>query len=148
MQLSEHFSLEELIFSQAALRKGIDNTPTADKIDNLKRLCETVLEPTRTLLGVPLHIDSGYRSVMVNTIVGSTAPHSAHLDGLAADVVPIGMSVKDAFDKIQLSLIPFDQMIIECNAWLHLSIAKLDEMIRRQAMTASGFPGHWVYNYV
>lgn len=147
MNLSQHFSLDELVFSQSALRKGIDNTPSAESIANLKRLCELVLEPARALLAVPLHVDSGYRSPILNNLVGG-APTSAHMDGRAADVVPIGMDLPNAFALIRASEIPFDQAIIECNAWIHLSIGFEGQPTRRMAMTASGGPGHWVYNYV
>lgn len=145
--LSDHFTLEELTFSQAALRKGIDNTPSAPDIDNLRRLCATVLEPVRALLGVPLHVDSGYRSAILNNLVGG-AVTSAHMDGRAADVVPVGMSIMDAFAKVHASDIPYDQIIIECNAWIHLSVADEGQPTRRMAMTASGTPGHWTYTYV
>lgn len=147
MNLSSNFTLDELVFSQIALRKGIDNTPNAEQIGNLQRLCTTLLEPVRTLLGVPLHVDSGFRCGMLNTLVGSTAPHSAHLDGLAADVVPKGMQLQTAFDLIRAGSLPFDQIIVECGAWLHLSIAQEGDAVRRQAMMASGGPGRWVYNY-
>src|SRR5207245_2687878 len=91
-QLSEHFSLEELTFSQIAARTGVNNDPSANPIimANLTRLCETLLEPARLILGVPLHIDSGYRSRFVNDQVGG-ATNSAHIDGRAADLIPIGL---------------------------------------------------------
>ena len=146
-QLSPHFSLEELTFSQAALRKGIDNTPSAPDVDNLRRLCTTVLEPLRDLLAVPLHVDSGYRSAILNTLVGG-AVTSAHMEGRAADIVPIGMSIHDAFAKIHAANLPTDQTITECNAWIHVAIADEGQPTRRLFMTATGTPGHWVYNYV
>lgn len=146
MQLSNHFTLAELTFSQTALRKGIDNTPSAHDVDNLRRLCADVLEPVRILLGVPLHVDSGYRSPIINQLVGGAAT-SAHLRGRAADVIPIGMSLHDAFAKIRASAIPFDQVIQECGptGWIHLSIVDEGMPIRREALVASGGPGHWTY---
>jgi zinc D-Ala-D-Ala carboxypeptidase len=147
MQLSEHFSLDELTFSQIALRKGIDNSPDAVTIDNLRNLCVTLLEPIRSLLGVALHVDSGYRSQMVNTLVGG-ATNSAHLSGRAADTLPIGMDLHEAFYKIKATDLPFDQVIIECDAWIHIALPATGINPRRQTMTASGGPGHWVYNYV
>lgn len=148
MQLSEHFSLDELTFSQAALRKGIDNTPSADQVEYLKKLCSNLLEPVRTLLGIPVHVDSGFRCKQVNMLVGSTAPHSAHLDGRAADIVPIGRPLQECFLAIKASDIPFDQMIIECGAWLHLAIPADGTPNRRMMMTATGYPGQWTYTYV
>ena len=43
MQMSEHFTLRELTRSQIATRLGIDNTPDAEAIENLKRVAETYL---------------------------------------------------------------------------------------------------------
>lgn len=147
IELSPHFTLAELTFSQAALRRGIDNTPSVPDIDNLRRLCVTVLEPLRDLLGVPLHVDSGYRSAILNTLVGG-ATNSAHMEGRAVDIVPKGMSIHEAFSKIHAAELPTDQTITECNAWIHVSIANEGQPTRRLFMTASGSPGHWVYNYV
>lgn len=145
-QLTEHFSLEELTFSQTALRLGIPNDPNADQLGNLHILCETLLEPARALLGVPFSVDSGFRSLPLNHAVGG-ARNSAHLDGRAADCKP-QMDLQEAFDKLRHSDLVFDQIIFECHAWIHLAIAANGEEPRRQALTASGGPGHWSYTRV
>jgi hypothetical protein len=145
--LSPSFTLEELSFSQVAARKGIDNTPNDFEIANLTRLCAEILEPGRLLLGVPLHIDSGFRAALVNAAVGG-ARNSAHLDGRAADCIPIGISLQAAFDRLRTSQLPYDQIIIECNAWIHLAIAPTDVPPRREALVASGYPGTWTYHAV
>lgn len=147
MQLSEHFSLDELTFSQMAARKGIDNHPFADVIDNLRNLCVILLEPIRAVLKVPVHVDSGYRSKVLNMMVGG-ATNSAHIEGRAADIIPIGMDLYEAFGRIKATTLPYDQIIIECNAWLHCAIAKTGVAPRRQLMTASGSAGQWTYTYV
>lgn len=145
--LSTHFTLEELTFSQVALRTGLDNTPTPANIENLTRLCEQLLEPARTILGVPLHIDSGFRSDLVNSAIGG-AMDSAHLDGRAADVIPIGMPVLDAFHALRADSLPFDQIIFECATWIHLAIAPPGAIPRREALLASGHAGAWHYELV
>lgn len=142
--LSLNFTLEELTFSQTALRTGLDNTPSAAEITELRALCLELLEPARSLLSVALHVDSGYRSAALNAAIGG-AVDSAHMDGRAADVIPIGMSLTDAFRKIASSALPFDQAIIECGAWIHLAIAAPNQAARRQMLVASGTPGHWTY---
>lgn len=142
-KISPNFSLEELTFSQIALRTGLDNTPPGGAISNLTRLCAQLLEPARALLAVPLHIDSGYRSPAVNFTIGG-AIDSAHMSGRAADIVPAGMDLREAFDRLR-TLAPIDQIIIECNAWIHLAIADVGAVPRRQALTAAGAPGHWTY---
>ena len=64
--LSPFFSLDEMTRSQTALRLGLDNTPPAEAIAELRRLCANLLEPARLLLGVPLHVDSGFRCSALN----------------------------------------------------------------------------------
>lgn len=147
MQLSENFTLEEMTRSQTALRQGIDNTPTATQITRLTVLCETLLEPARKLLGVPLHIDSGFRCPALNTAVGG-ASTSAHLDGRAADIVPIGLTLQEAFDTLRKSDLPYDQIITECNAWIHIAIAANGTRPRRQMLAAKGSAGNWKYETV
>lgn len=147
MILSANFDLDEMTRSQTALRLGVDNTPSPMQIDEMKRLCADLLEPIRVILGVPLHVDSGYRSPAVNAAVGGVGT-SAHLFGRAADIVPVGLTLRDAFEKIRTSSLPYDQVIIECNAWIHVGAARMNAAPRREAMTASGSPGHWSYQLV
>lgn len=145
MQLSPHFSLEELTYSETALRRGIDNTPAPSEIENLKRLCETLLEPVRMTLGVHMHINSGFRSIALNQAVGG-AHSSAHLDGCAADFIPIGLDLRTTFDMLRgRSELPVDQIIFECAAWIHISVAPVGLTPRRQALTATGHAGAWNY---
>ena len=153
MNLSTHFSLEELTRSQSALRKGIDNTPGPSEIKNLSRLCIDLLEPIRGVLGVPMHIDSGFRCKEVNAAVGG-AKTSAHIDGRAADIVPVGMDLHKAFDIIRNALyFPLDQVIIECDSWIHVAIPKESIPARHQALIAKrvkagGGKMKWAYEAV
>lgn len=147
MDLSPNFTLEEMVLSQTALRKGFDNTPGAEQVENLERLCETLLEPVRWMLSAPLRVNSGFRSPALNEAVGG-AHNSAHMDGRAADVVPISVNLRTAFDRIRATQLPYDQVIIECNAWIHLAIARKGEAPRRQALVAVGGPGNWHYQEV
>ncbi len=147
MGLTPHFSLEDLTRSQTAARLGIDNTPPKEVVGQLTALCVQLLEPTQALLGVPLHIDSGYRSPALNAAVGG-ASSSAHLDGRAADAVPIGLDLQTAFNQIRSSPLPFDQVIFECHAWIHLALPRPGTAPRRQALMASGGPGAWRYQLV
>jgi len=56
MNLSEHFTLNEMTFSPTAVKKGIDNTPNAQSIKNLEALCKNILEPLRAHMGIPIKI--------------------------------------------------------------------------------------------
>ena len=70
MNLSEHFTLEELVYSDIAQRHSLDNNPDKFVIANLTRLAQ-LLESIRALFGKPIRINSGYRSVTVNALLGS-----------------------------------------------------------------------------
>lgn len=144
-QLSPNFTLEEMVRSQTALRQGIDNTPSLLVIENLRYLANVLLEPIRAELGVPLHTDSGYRSPRLNEAVGG-AVSSRHPEGLAGDEIPIAMDLHLAFARIRARKdIPIDQLILECNTWLHIGAARPGETPRREFLLASGGPGNWHY---
>lgn len=148
LNLSEHFTLQELLFSETALRRGINNTPSDAQKDNLSLVANYLLEPARLLLNCPLHVLSGYRSPSVNAAVGGSS-ESAHMDGRAADFKPIGFPLAEAFDILRLSsALQYDQIIFECKAWIHVSIPAEGQPFRRQALIATGGPGDWKYQFV
>lgn len=133
-QLSPHFSLEELTASETASRKGWDNTPNAQELANLKRLA-TFLEAVRTILGQPIHINSGFRSKQVNDAVGSK-DSSQHRQGCAADIKVSGMTPDQVVRKIIASGLAYDQIIKEWDSWTHISIPSYEiDRPRRQALT-------------
>jgi hypothetical protein len=122
MQLTPNFSLAELIRSETAERDGINNTPHDDIIPNLQHLAKG-LEAVQALLGSPLDISSGYRSVELNRAVGGSGA-SQHIDGLAADFTCPGFgSPLDVAAAIQASDLVFDQCILEFGRWVHLSVS-------------------------
>jgi zinc D-Ala-D-Ala carboxypeptidase len=122
MQLSPHFSLAQLIQSDTAEKVGIDNTPSAEAVENLKRLAQG-LERVHALLGAPLEISSGYRCAALNEAVGGSSA-SQHLQGLAADFVCPGFGPPLAVAQaIRQSGIEFDQCILEYGRWVHLSFS-------------------------
>jgi zinc D-Ala-D-Ala carboxypeptidase len=134
MQLSGHFSLEELTASETASRIGIDNNPNDLELRNLRRLAQ-YLEQVRKLLGKPIHINSGYRSVALNQKVGGQKM-SAHLSGLAADLVcPSYGSPLDVCKTIRDSDILFDQIIYEFDSWCHFAVTQEELIGRRQCLT-------------
>lgn len=134
MKLTEHFTLEELIASDIAARHGIDNIPSSPLIiSNLKSLAEG-LEDVRKLLGKPITINSGYRSLMVNSLLGSK-PASQHTKGLAADFIcPAFGSPKDIIKKIVSSDIKYDQVILEFDRWIHISFCEEGYKPRKQTL--------------
>ena len=94
MKLSENFSLIELIKSQTAERKSIDNTPSPEHQENLKRLCESILQRVRDHFGRVVSVSSGYRSKELCTAIGSKTT-SQHAKGEAADFEIYGLSNKE-----------------------------------------------------
>lgn len=110
MQLSRHFSLDELTVSDTAARLGLSNQPaTAQHMANLRRLAG-VLEAVRAIWGRPVTIISAYRSPAVNRAVGGVAT-SDHANGLAADLRIAGVDGQDVARAIAASAIGFDQLI-------------------------------------
>lgn len=85
MNLTMHFTLEEMIHSDYAENHDISNSPSKIIIDNLIMLCVLILEPLRTALDKPIIINSGFRCKELNKAVGGV-PNSHHLQGLAADI--------------------------------------------------------------
>lgn len=119
MQLTPHFSLDEMTVSQTAVRQGLSNQPSLEEIHNLRRLCLHVLEPLRKHLG-PVVVTSGYRSLVVNTRVGGSST-SQHVKGLAADIIVPKHSVAMVVAAIRQLNLPFDQLIDEFGSWTHVS---------------------------
>jgi hypothetical protein len=129
MQLSLNFSLDELTKSQTATRKGIDNTPSPEHQENLKLLCESVLQPVRDHFGKVVTISSGYRSPELCTAIGSKTT-SQHAKGQAADFEIFGVSNKALADYIDSEL-HYDQLILEYwnesdpnSGWVHCSFSE------------------------
>ena len=140
MNLSPHFSLAELVASQVATRKGIDNTPAAVVVANLTRLA-ALLEQVRALVGAPIAISSGYRSPALNKAV-SGAANSAHVLGLAADISTAKLTSKALALLIRQSGIIFDQLIYE-GTWVHIALSA--GAPRRQVLTAKFAGGGVTY---
>ncbi len=135
MNLTDHFTLEELTASQTASRYGIDNTPTPEIVAELTRLAN-FLETVKQLLGgVPVIVSSGYRSVALNTQIRG-ASNSQHCLGQAADIlVPAFGTPLAVCQAIAASTLPFDQLIQE-GTWTHVSIPAVGVQPRRSKLTA------------
>ena len=129
MKLTANFSLSELTKSQTATRKGIDNTPSPEHQENLKLLCEAVLQPVREHFGRVVTVTSGYRSPELCTAIGSKIT-SQHARGEAADFEIFGVSNKVLADYIHETL-HYDQLILEYwnesdpnSGWVHCSFSE------------------------
>jgi len=130
MKLSKNLSLDEVIYSQTALRRDIDNTPTEEHIKNLKYVAEKIFQPIREHFGVPIYVSSGYRSKDLNEAIGGS-PRSFHSHGMALDLDQDGrnkgVSNADVFYFIKNNL-QFTELIWEFGNennpnWVHVAIA-------------------------
>lgn len=121
--LSSHFTLDELVASELAERRGIDNTPPPAVIEQLKRTA-LGLEAVRVRLGgCPIIVSSGYRCLELNRALGSKDT-SQHVKGQAADfIAPRFGSPQEIVYALRDSGIDFDQLILEFRRWVHVSFA-------------------------
>jgi hypothetical protein len=140
MQISKHLSLAEVSRSETAKRKGINNTPSGEHLENFKKLAENIFEPIREHFGVPIHISSGYRSKELNAAIGGSSS-SQHCQGEAIDIDMDGTSITNAqiFNYIKDNL-NFDQMIWEFGNdsnpdWVHVSYESTGKQ-RKQILKA------------
>ena len=150
MELTRNFTLSELIKSDTAIRKGINNNPNAEQIEKLKTLCEKILQPVRDHFGRD-KITSGYRSPELCHAIGSSV-NSQHARAEAADFECLGTSNAEVFDWIKANL-PYDQMILEFytpgepnSGWIHCSF--VSDKPRKQLLRAYKEEGKTKYKPV
>ena len=130
MKLTPHFTLDEMVKSQTALRLGLDNTPDTDEMKSLLALCENVLEPVRVHWAKPVVVNSGFRALRVNRAIGSR-DSSQHAKGEAADIEIPGIDNLVLYYWIAEEL-DFDQLILEfyngepSSGWVHVSYVGLE----------------------
>lgn len=141
MQLSKNFTLEEMLYSDTAKRKGIRNDmhDPATIVPNLKALCENVLQPTRDHFG-PLIVSSGYSNAKLSLLLGRKLT-SQHYRGMAADIVSNKVKNYEIAKWIKANL-DFDQLIYEVRRrgvngpfydWVHVSY-RADGLNRKQTL--------------
>jgi zinc D-Ala-D-Ala carboxypeptidase len=125
MNLSPHFTIEEMIKSQTALRLGLDNSPGPEELEALVDLCEFGLEPIRNHYQRPVIVGSGFRAPAVNKAIGSRRT-SQHTKGQAADIEIPGLDNLELYYWAAANL-DFDQLILEyysgepSSGWVHVS---------------------------
>lgn len=134
MNLTPHFTLDELTASETAERNGWDNSPNEQELENLKRLADFLEQVKVVMGGKPIMISSGLRTKKVNDAVGSKDT-SQHRIGCAADFKVPGMTPDEVCRKIIASGIGYDQVIREFDRWVHISVPNsVDISPRKQAL--------------
>src|SRR6056300_2018054 len=138
MNLSRNFTLQELVKSDTAIRKGINNNPNAEQIEKLKLLCENILQPVRDHFG-RVKVTSGFRSPELCVAIGSSI-NSQHAKAEAVDFECVGVDNAEVADWINRT-IETDQLILEYytpgepnSGWIHASFVEFNP--RRQYMRA------------
>jgi zinc D-Ala-D-Ala carboxypeptidase len=134
--------------SETALRFGMDNTPTSSEIENLRILCENVLQPVRNYYGMGVKVNSGYRHPLVNAKVGGSTM-SDHCKGVAADIEIPSIANADLAEWIKENC-EFRQLILEFytvgvpdSGWVHVSYDPNDN--KKQVLTATKKDDKTVY---
>jgi hypothetical protein len=148
MNLTANFTLAEMVKSDTALRHDMDNTPGEAEIENLKRLCEQVLQPVREHFNTGVKVNSGFRHPEVNAKVGGSKT-SDHCKGQAADIEIPGIPNADLAIWIMENL-TYTQLILEFytpgvpdSGWVHVSYDPAN--LKKQNLTATKKDGKTVY---
>ena len=129
MNITTNFTLAELTKTST----GIENKPTQQQMNALITLCNKVLQPARDLYEHPIRVNSGFRSLAVNSAVGG-ASKSQHLLGEAADITVMSREGNKKLFEIIRDNLSFDQLINERNySWIHVSY-KSAESNRKQVL--------------
>jgi zinc D-Ala-D-Ala carboxypeptidase len=149
--ISKNISYKEATHSTTAKRLGIDNTPNAEQMSNMRYVAESVFQPVREHFGVPIYISSFYRSEALNKVIRGSIS-STHIKGEAMDLDA------DVFGKVTNAQIfhyikdnlEFDQLIWEFGteeeaAWVHVSLSKNNN--RNQILVAKKVEGKTVYEF-
>jgi zinc D-Ala-D-Ala carboxypeptidase len=130
--ISKHISYKEGVYSNTALRRGIDNTPNEEQLANMKLIGEKIFEPLREYVGGPIKINSFFRSAKLNTAIGGSRT-SQHCKGQAMDIDDTFKHKSNAemYHYIKDNL-DFDQMIWEFGDddnpnWVHVSYVSPDK---------------------
>ena len=131
MNLTEHFTLEELTHTD---HREFDNLPNESELANLKRLAAFLEDVKEVLGGKPVMVNSAFRSKQVNDAVGSK-DSSQHRIACAADIRVPGMTPDQVVKAVLASDLGYDQIIREFDRWTHISIPNTpDAKPRKQAL--------------
>lgn len=144
-RVGQHFWLSEFLRSEAAVRKGLDNMPSATQMANVVNVLAPGMQRVRNTLGTPVFISSGFRSAEVNAHIGGSRT-SQHMLGLAADFVSPVFGTARTVAKYLMERsgeVRFDQLIFE-GSWVHISF--VPDAPRSEVLTAHFVGGTVTYS--
>jgi len=116
--MTPNFTLAELTVTD---HREFKNEPNPSEIANLQRLAGLLEQVKSVLGGVPIMVNSAFRSKEVNDAVGSKDT-SQHRLGCAADIRVPGMAPDAVVKAVIAAKLPFDQLIREFDRWTHISV--------------------------
>jgi hypothetical protein len=116
--MTPNFTLAELTVTD---HREFKNEPNSSEIANLQRLAGLLEQVKSVLGGVPIMVNSAFRSKQVNDAVGSKDT-SQHRLGCAADIRVPNMAPDAVVKAIMAAKLPFDQLIREFDRWTHISV--------------------------
>lgn len=125
---SKYFTFEELTNSAGHPSLVSKNRVDAVRYQNSGKRLSKLLESVRHILGgKPLTVNSGFRNPSLNKAVGSKALNSKHTLFEAVDIVPSGMSIKEAFTALVIAhkggLLPDLRKVLQEGSWLHVEVS-------------------------
>ena len=132
MNISQHITFEEATHTGS----GFPNLPDNAAMSNMVYVAVNLFEPLRAHFGVPININSFFRSKEVNRHIGGV-PTSQHVTGCAMDLACKTVSVQDMFDFV-LHNLTYDQIIHE-GTWLHVSLKKNNNRFQSLRKTKTGY---------
>ena len=151
-KISDHISYKEATRSNTALRRGIENIPDVEELENMKLIAEKVFEPLRKWVGGPIKINSFYRSPELNVAIGGSKK-SQHCHGQAIDIDDTygHRSNASMFKHIRYNM-DYDQIIWEFGdeknpAWVHVSYVS-EEKNRHRCLQAYKENGKTKYKII
>lgn len=128
---TKNFSYDELIASATAKRLKLNNTPTPEEKEKLRRLAIEVLQPIRDAWRGVIVVNSGYRSEALNKAVGGVKT-SQHRLGEAADIKPTKLTEGGKMYRLIQNMVNRGQITVgQCiweygnsknPQWIHVSL--------------------------
>tara|TARA_R110000796_G_scaffold18980_2_gene57145 strand:- start:9884 stop:10375 length:492 start_codon:yes stop_codon:yes gene_type:complete len=151
--IAKYVSYKEVIRSNTAIKKGIDNKPNKEQLERIKLVAQRVFDPLRKWCGGRVKINSVFRGELLNFLIGgsTTSQHMAN-NGAAMDIDDVyrHKTNLEMFHYIKDNII-FDQIIAEFPdngkpRWIHVSYREGNN--RGNALIATKINGKTKYlNY-
>lgn len=137
----KNFEPKNFWYSKIAEKNNISNVPPQSALVGLMKLADT-LQFIRDKIDIPLIITSAYRSHQLNRLIKGS-PNSAHLQGLAADILFIDKTPMQTCELILTTGVVFDQMLVEKDI-LHFGLKIRDKDCRLEIANAYFDGKKWV----